>query len=89
LGTISGDKKVMKNKEKIAEGAIFTNWIRYGRPQRTIEVVALVESVRVPYVIDEVEYKRRVEERDSKRAEEKSRQVRMKAERSATYGKKK
>lgn len=80
----------MKKDEKIVEDGELAHSERgYGRPRRTIEVLALVENVRVPYVIDEVEYKHRIEERDSKRAEEKSRQVRMKAERSAIYGKKK
>jgi len=73
----------MKKDEKIIEAhAVESSMRGYARPFRKIEIQALVENVRVPYVIDEAEYIRRIEERDTKRADEKKRQARLKAGRS-------
>jgi hypothetical protein len=56
----------MKPHETILETSMSLNAIQ-SRPPRKLSVLHLVESIEVPYIIDETEYRRRLANRDASR----------------------
>jgi hypothetical protein len=68
----------MKPHETVQEKTKLLHMLTINKhPPRKLEVADLVEGVTVPYTVDEAEYKRRIEARDTKRNDAKARSGRL------------